>query len=188
MEPPSEPRGPARLRTVALVLAATWAIAFAPQLFLARGFVIGDASNLRAYAEYSAAEWRDHHRRALWNPYVFGGIASSASLQDSRPQWLPDPLLDAFDAVHRVPGFPPLAIPLLVHLAGMLAIAALARARWRTGTVAACAAGLVWGLQPNVVVPFAFGHDAQLMACALMPVVLLAIEAIASAPPRIARR
>src|SRR4249920_3782536 len=81
--PSSTPPGPARLRTVALVLAATWAMAFAPQLFLARGFVIGDASNLRAYAEHSAAEWREHHRRALWNPYVFGGIASAASLQDS---------------------------------------------------------------------------------------------------------
>jgi hypothetical protein len=174
------------MRSVALVLAASWAIAFAPQLFMARGFVIGDASNLRAYAEHSAAEWREHHRRALWNPYVFGGIASAASLQDSRPQWLPDPLLSAFDAIHRVPGFPPLAIPLAAHLAGMIAVAALVRARWRAGTVAASAAGLVWGLQPNLVVPFAFGHDAQLMACALMPVVLLAIEAIASARARVA--
>ena len=44
----------------------------------------------------------------------------------------------------------------------------------------------MWGLQPNVVVPFAFGHDAQLMACALMPVVLLAVDAVATARARVA--
>ncbi len=166
---------------VALVLTLAWAALFAPQLVQRKAFVIGDAGSLRSFAEFSAERWRQRHERTHWNPYVFTGIAATVSLQDSRPQYLPAPLLTAFDAVHRLPVWPPLAIPLLVHLAGMLAAAALARSLWAAGPLAMTWAGLAWGLMPNLVVPFAYGHDAQVMATSLVPVVLLGVDRIVAA-------
>jgi hypothetical protein len=172
---------PAHAGRLALAVALAWALIFLPQLVAGRGFLYGDASNLRAFAEFSAARWHERHERTQWNPYIFAGIPSAVSLQDSRPQWLPDPLLDAFDALHRLPGFPPLAIPLAAHFAGMLAMGFLARGLWGARTVSAVWAALAWGLLPNLLVPFAFGHDAQIMACAFMPVVLLGIHRAAAA-------
>ena len=163
------------------MLAIAWAVLFAPQLFARKLFVIGDAGSIRAFAEFSGARWHDQHDRTHWNPYIFAGLPATASLQDSRPQWLPDPLLGAFDAVHRLPGFPPLAIPLLLHLAGMIAMAALARALWGAGTLAMVWAGLAWGLLPNQLVPFAFGQDWLTMSSSLMPVVLLGVLRSAAA-------
>jgi len=173
------PASPGDLRRATLFLVALWALLFAPQIFAGRAFVLGDAGSIRAFAEFSAARWRDHHERTHWNPYVFGGLPATVSLQDSRPQWLPDPLLDAFDAVHRLPGFPPLAIPLLLHLGGMIAIAELARRLWRAGTLAMTWSGTAWGLLPAQLVPFAFGQDWLLAAISLLPVVLLAVERVA---------
>jgi hypothetical protein len=169
------------MRRASVVLLALWALLFAPQLFAGRGFVIGDAGSIRAFAEYSGQRWHDHHERTHWNPYIFAGLPATASLQDSRPQWLPAPLLDGFDRMHRLRGFPPLAIPLLVHLAGMIAMAALARRLWSAGTAAMVAAGAAFGLSPGLLVPFAFGQDWVLMSMALMPVVLLAIARYAAA-------
>jgi hypothetical protein len=154
---------------------------FAPQLFSSRAFVIGDASSIRAFAEFSAARWLTHHERTHWNPYIFAGLPATASLQDSRPQWLPDRLLDAFDALHRLPHFPPLAIPLVVHLAGMIAMAGLARTLWRAGTPSMVWAGVAWGLLPGLLVPLAFGQDWLVMSGSLMPVILLAVMARGSA-------
>ena len=166
---------------MALVVTVAWTLLFLPQLVASRGFTFGDASNLRAFAEFSAARWHERHERTQWNPYILAGVPSAVSLQDSRPQWLPDPLLDAFDAVHRLPAFPPLAIPLAAHLTGMLAMGFLARGLWGARTSSAIWAALAWGLLPNLLVPFAFGHDAQLMACSFMPAVLLAIHHVGAA-------
>ncbi len=168
-------------RRASLVLAAMWALLFGPQLFASRGFVFGDTSSIRAFAEYSGARWREHHERTHWNPYVFAGLPATASLQDSRPQWLPDVLLDAFDRVHRLPGFPPLTIPLLVHLAGMLAMAALARSLWQASTLSMIWAGVAWGLLPGQLVPLAFGQDWLVMSSSLMPVILFAVARVWSA-------
>src|SRR5262249_36135879 len=116
------------------------------------------------------------------NPYVFAGIPASASLADPRPQWLPDALLDGVEAMARVPGMPPLVLPLLAHLAGMLATAWLARSLWESRPAAMAWAGIAWGLMPNLLVPFAFGHDAQLIAASLIPVTLFAVERLFAAP------
>jgi len=174
---PELPAGrPARFGRVAAVLAMAWVVLFAPQILRGRAFVIGDAASLRAFGEFSRARWLDPHERTHWNPYLFMGIPATASLQDSRPQYLPDALLSAFDVVHRLRWWPPLAIPLMTHLLGMCCAAALACSLWRVGTAAAVWAGLSWGLMPNLIVPFSFGHDAQLMATSLMPAVLLGID------------
>ncbi len=175
------------LRHAAIVLAVLWAILFAPQLFGARVFVLGDTGFLRAFAEFSAERWSEHRERTHWNPYVFAGLPATASMQDSRPQWLPGPLLDAFDGLHRLPGFPPLAIPLLVHLAGMIAVAALARRLWGAGTVAMILGGLAWGLPPGLLVPLAFGQEWMVMAMSLTPVLLLAVVRTCEAASEAAR-
>ncbi|MGH7645953.1 MAG: hypothetical protein ACREMR_10255, partial [Gemmatimonadales bacterium] len=83
-------------------------------------------------------------------------------------------MIDALEWLHRLPGRPPLAAPLLVHLAGMLAMGLLARALWNAGPAAVAWAGIAWGLLPNLVVPFANGHDAQMVSASLIPVSLLA--------------
>ena len=107
---------------------------------------------------------------------MFAGLAATASLADPRPQYLPDAVLDAIERLRRMPGWPPLAVPLLAHLAGMLALAFLARALWGAGPAAMIWAALAWGLMPNLLVPLAFGHDAQFVSASLIPVALLAVH------------
>jgi hypothetical protein len=164
----------------AAAIVLTWALLFGPQLF-GQVFVIGDAAAFRPFAEFSRERWLRLHERTFWNPYVFAGIPASPSLADPRPQWLPDPLLDLVEAALATPGVPPLAGPLLAHLAGMLATAWLARALWRARPAAMAWAGIAWGLMPNLLVPFAFGHDAQLISASLIPVTLLALERMLAA-------
>src|SRR5690348_7373049 len=178
--PPPAPRA-AGFAPAAAAIVLAWALAFAPQLFAGRVFTAGDSAANQTFAEFSAARWRATHQRTLWNPYVFLGLPAAASLADSRPQYLPGPLLDALGGFDRLPVWPPLVLPLLAHLAGMLAAAALARALWRTGPWPAAWAGLAWGLLPNQIVPVAYGHQAQLVTVALMPVSLLLVHALFAA-------
>src|SRR5262249_28530756 len=77
--------------------------------------------------------------------------------------------------------WPPLGFPLLAHLLGMLAMAALTRALWSAGEVAMTWAGIAWGSMPNLLIPFAFGHDAQFGSASLMPVVLLLVHRLFAA-------
>ncbi|TMQ56506.1 MAG: hypothetical protein E6K72_04985, partial [Candidatus Eisenbacteria bacterium] len=163
----------------------TWAVLFAPQLFQRQVFTLGDTRVFRPFAEFSRERWLSLHQRTYWNPYVFGGISASASLADPRPQYLPDVALDAFERM-RPSNVVPLGGPLLAHLAGMLAMAALARALWGSGAAGMAVAGLVWGLLPELLVPFIYGHDAQLVTCSLLPVVLLAIHHACAATTRCA--
>lgn len=176
--PPARPTATVtrrQLALAALAITALWLGLFAPQLAGGKVFTLGDAAAGRRFSDFSHARWAEHHERTFWNPYVFAGIPAAASLADARPQWLPDVLLSAWDATTH--GTPPLLPALLAHLAGMFAIAALARALWRCGVVAMVLAAAAWGLTPNLVVPMAFGHDAQFVCASLMPVVLLAIHA-----------
>jgi len=160
-------------------------VLFAPQLFSGRTFVLGDAPVYYPFGELSRARWLEAHERTLWNPYVFCGVASAASLADSRPQYLPDFALDAIEALYRNPAWPPLAFPLLSHLAGMLAMALLARALWQARGPGMAWAGLSWGLMTNLLVPLAYGHHAKFLAASLMPVVLLLVHALFAAPERL---
>src|SRR5262252_10383247 len=173
--------GPRPLRLAVTVLTGAWLVLFAPQLFAHRVFVLGDARVYRPFAEYSRERWLESHQRTYWNPYVMDGVAASASLADMRPQYLPDVALDVFERVR--PGrFVPLAAPLLAHLMGMWAMAALAWALWRPPTVALMWAGLAWGLSPLLLVPLAFGHSAYCSGVCLLPPMLLAAHALAGAP------
>jgi hypothetical protein len=161
---------------VGVAVLALWAALFAPQLFLGKTFVRGDAGRYSAYQELSRARWAESHERTLWNPYVFMGMPQMASLADPRPQWLPGPLLSAWDAVTRTNGGDAIWPALLGTLLGMLSCAALARRVWACGPAAAFAAAATWGLTPGLVVPLGFGHTAQTISVALMPVALQATE------------
>ena len=180
---PAIAAGARPLRLARLVLAAAWLALFAPQLFARRTFVLGDARVYRPFAEYSRERWLERHERTFWNPFVMTGVAASASLADMRPQYLPDLALDVFERVR--PGrWVPLAAPLVAHLAGMWALAALAWALWRLPAAALVWAGLSWGLSPLLLIPLAFGHTAYFAALSLAPGMLLAVHRMAAAHVR----
>jgi hypothetical protein len=160
---------------LAVVLA--WALLFPAQLLLGQRFVLGDSSAFRPFPDFSRARWQESHQRTDWNPYVFMGLESVASLADPRPQYLPDAALDLTERLHEPAGSPQLWL-LLVILAGTLAVVALARALWRADPWSAAAAGLVWLLAVPILCPLAHGHDAQVLADALLPVMALATRAV----------
>jgi len=174
---------PGRTWPAYAAIALVWAALFAPQIFQRQVFTLGDARNFRPFPEYSRERWLASHQRTFWNPFVFGGISAPASLADPRPQYLPDLALDAFERL-RPSNVVPQGGPLLAHLAGMLAMAALARALWRSSAAGMAVAGLGYGLMPELLVPFAFGHDAQFVSFSLLPVVLLAIHHACAEEPR----
>ncbi len=167
-------RWPIPPAAIALIFVA-WALLFAPQLFAGRVYSLGDASVYRPFPEFSRARWLEHRDRTLWNPYVLLGVPAVPTLADPRPQYLPDALIDVYERV-RMPRACPLAALLFAHLAGMLAAAALARSLWKSDAVGAAWAALAWGLMPGLLIPFAFGHDAQFVSASLMPVVLLCVH------------
>jgi hypothetical protein len=181
----SAPPAPAALGAsgralVAGAIVLAWLAVFAPQLG-GRAWVIGDAGQYRPLSEYSRARFEQVHERTFWNPYVFLGVPAVASLADARPQWLPGPLLGAWD---RLLGSPraSLRFLLLGVLAGALALAALARALFGCGPAASALAGIVPVLSTALAGPLAFGHDAQTWALSLTPVALLAIRHWFTAP------
>ncbi len=165
------------LSRAALILTLIWAALFGPQLFLGQTFTLGDSRLYYPFREYSRERWMERHERTFWNPFVYGGLSASASLADTRPQYLPDFALDLFERMR--PGrIVPLAGPLLAHLAGMLAMAALARSLIGCSTAGMVWAGVAFGLSPMLLVPFAFGHDAFLVSTSLMPVVLVVARSL----------
>ncbi|NOT35352.1 MAG: hypothetical protein HOP12_14505 [Candidatus Eisenbacteria bacterium] len=188
---------PGALGSIALV--ALWALLFAPQLFERRPFVVGDTGRYAAYADFSRDRWAELHERTFWNPYVFMGIPAGASLADPRPQWLPAGLLTTWDALDRASRRMPSALPIIASLLGALAAAWLGRVLWigqaeeRVSPVAppgseaaGFVAGALWLLAPGLLVPLAFGHDAQSLTLALLPATLLATHGVAAATSRAA--
>jgi hypothetical protein len=167
------------------VLAIAWLVLFSPQIFSHRVFVGGDARLFRRFAEFSRERWQANHERTFWNPYLFFGIPATSSLADSRPQYLPDAMIDGIERVRRIPALPPLAGPLACHLAGTVAMALLARGVWRAGFEGMTWAGVVWALTPSLLVPLAFGHDAQFASASLIPVLLLLVHRVFVAADRL---
>src|SRR5580765_6534225 len=159
---------------VAAALTFAWLLLFFPVLGGHATFVRGDAGRYTAFAEFSRARFEATGERTFWNPYVFLGLPTAGSLADPRPQWLPGPLLHAWDALTRTTAGTPLWLPLLACLAGALGAAWLARALWSCGPFAMALAGGIWLVAPGLLVPLAFGHDAQAVSASLIPLVLLA--------------
>lgn len=179
-EPGPAPVSPRAWRWPIAAVVLAWALLFLPQLFLGQRFVLGDASAFRPFPDFSRARWTETGARTSWNPYVFLGLESVASLADQRPQYLPAVALGLAERLHEPRCAPQLWL-LLAVLAGALATVALARALWRAEPWSAAAAGLVWLLAVPILAPLAHGHDAQVLADALLPVMALATWAIVAA-------
>ncbi|MEP7028125.1 MAG: hypothetical protein ABI960_05980, partial [Candidatus Eisenbacteria bacterium] len=168
MRAPPAPAAPTRRAMLAAVVVVTlaWSALWGPVLFTGRVFVQGDAPTFRAFAETSRARWFEHRERTFFSPYVFAGLPTTASLADPRPQWLPDALLDLWEAPGRHPAWPALLPALLLQWASMIALGALACALWRGGAATFVAAALAWGLASFACLPLAYGHDAQFVSLA----------------------
>jgi hypothetical protein len=178
--PPIATVAPLPARSAAVVVAALvvlWLVLFVPVLDGHSTFVRGDAGRYTVFAEFSRERFAATGERTFWNPYVFLGLPTVGSLADPRPQWLPGPLLHAWDALTRTDAGSPLWLPLAACLAGALAAAWLARTLWGSEPFAMALSGGLWLLAPGLVVPLAFGHDAQCVTAALIPVTLLAAHA-----------
>src|SRR5215471_1602040 len=179
--PPAATVGPlgstARAGVIA-ALVAIWLVLFLPVLGGHSTFVRGDAGRYTVFAEFSRQRFAATGEHTFWNPYVFLGLPTVGSLADPRPQWLPDPLLHAWDLLTRTDAGSPLWLPLVACLAGALAAAWLVRALFGCGPFAMALAGGLWLAAPGVVVPLAFGHDAQCVTAALIPLSLLAAHAV----------
>src|SRR5262249_49770916 len=190
-KPPSSPLPPAlpppvtegrREWRLAVVLAVVaWIALFPSQLFLGQTCTLGDASAFRPFAEFSRARWHEQHQRTYWTPYTFMGMDAVASLSDSRPQYLPDFALNAIERLSE-PRWSPQFWLLLAHLLGTLSVMALARRLWRARGLAALCGGLIWLLSVPILLPFAYGHDAQFLADALTPVTVLFAHRLIAAP------
>ena len=172
---------PARAGVLA-TLAALWLLLFLPVLGGRATYVRGDAGRYTMFADFSRARFAGTGERTFWNPYVFLGLPTVGSLADPRPQWLPDPLLHAWDGLTRTDAGTPLWLPLVACLGGAVAMAWLARSLWSCGPSAMTLAGGLWLLAPGLLVPLAFGHDAQCVSAALIPLTLLAAHAVLRAP------
>lgn len=167
----------AGLRVPAVAVVLLWALVFFPQLFLGQRFVLGDAHAFLPFSDFSRARWSETRERTYWNPYVLMGVESVASLADSRPQYLPGPLLDLADRLGR-PRFGQQFWLLVAHLAGALAVMLLAVRMLAVTPWSAATAAIAWLLTVQGLVPFAFGHDAQFVADALLPVVALGTQVV----------
>jgi hypothetical protein len=167
---------------VATALVVAWIALFGPNL-AGRVFVLGDASQFRPFAEFARERFAATHERTLWNPFVFLGIPTAASLADPRPQWAPGPVLAAWDALTRDP-VSALRLLLVGLLAGALSLAWLARALWNAAPAAMALAGFTLLAASGVVGPLAFGHDAQLWCLALTPVAMLATHGLFASTAR----
>ncbi len=178
--PISAPRG-LRIPLLAVVLA--WGIVFFPQLLLGQRFVLGDASAFLPFADYSRARWAETHERTYWNPYVLMGVESVASLADSRPQYLPDLLLDVADRAAR-PAFSPQLWLLLAHLGGALSLLLLATRMMGASAWSAAAVAIGWLLAVPSLLPFVYGHDAQFVSDALLPITILGTHVVMTSASR----
>uniref|UniRef100_A0A832MKR6 YfhO family protein n=1 Tax=Eiseniibacteriota bacterium TaxID=2212470 RepID=A0A832MKR6_UNCEI len=184
--PGARPLPPLERAAAAAAIVAAWTAVFWPQVGLGRAFVVGDSIAYRAFSQFSLERWSALGERTFWNPYVFLGFPAVASGADPRPQWLPDALLSAWDALFQGAWSPELPA-LLALLGGMFGAAALARAVWRCGAGAMTLAALAWGLAPGSIVPLAFGAEARAATLALLPFALLAAERLLAAEARAVR-
>jgi len=169
--PPAAPPRRAWIGPLLLVVLA-WVLLFSPQLLQGQRVVLGEAAAKRPFAEFSRERWRETRQRTTWNPCVFLGVPTSASLADRRPQYLPDRALDLAERLHEPHRSPQLWL-LLAVLAGTLAVVALARLSWRADPWSAAAAGLAWLPAVPLIGALAQGQDARVLAGALLPVVAL---------------
>ncbi len=110
----------------------------------------------------------------LWNPYVFMGMPSYASLAYTPGVY---PLERPVDALRRWAHLPPMSW-LLLHIL-LLGLGTTGYLRWRGHSwAAAVTAGVAMMAMPKFVAWCAYGHGTKVMSIAWMPWILWMIEGV----------
>jgi hypothetical protein len=168
---------PARPAAPAFTLGAVWAAAilalltvvfFNALVFGGKTFVSPDASAPLGFVRVGEQSLYQDHVYPLWNPYVFMGMPSFASLAYNPLIYPPDwPVA----LLQRALPLPDMTWLLLYYFLAALFTFALAR-EWGARPDAALLAGCVYAFTPNLVAVGAHGHGSQLVNSAYVPLML----------------
>ncbi len=166
---------------LAAVLVAALCLLLPDVIFQGKLFLVPDAIAPMNFAVVGEKELAAGSY-PLWNPYLFCGMPSYASLAFT-PYVYP-PSFVTF-ALQRYLGFPEMTWLLIHYLLAGAGMYLLARALGCRAAVS-MAAGLVFMLLPNYVAMGANGHGSQAVSIAYMPLALLLAWRVLSGPRRLA--
>jgi len=150
-----------------VVLAVATLILFRDVMLLGQVFLSPDSAAPLGFVRVGE-EALKHGVYPLWNPYVFCGMPSFASLAYNPFIYPPD--LPVWLVTHALPLPSTTWLVLYYFLAGVGAY--LLCREWGLGRGASTFAGLAFSSMPNLVAAGAFGHGSQLMDSAFVPWVL----------------
>ncbi|MGD8395272.1 MAG: YfhO family protein [Candidatus Eiseniibacteriota bacterium] len=150
-----------------LLIVILLAVFFHPVLLGGRVFSSPDAQAPQGFAVYANAWRQETGHYPLWNPFIFCGMPSYASLAYNPDVYFPDWVFKPLG--HAAP---PMLWLVVYYMVGALALYALLRDRGADPWPAALG-GLVFVLSPNLIAVGGHGHGSQLVCSAWLPVVLL---------------
>jgi hypothetical protein len=148
-------------------LAIATLILFRDVMMLGQVFLSPDSAAPLGFVRVGEESLR-HGVYPLWNPYIFCGMPSFASLAYNPFIYPPD--LPVWLVTHLLPLPSTTWLVLYYFLAGVGAY--LLCREWGMGRAAASFAGLAFLSMPNLVAAGAYGHGSQLMDSAYIPWVL----------------
>ena len=148
-------------------LAIATLILFRNVMLLGQVFLSPDSAAPLGFVRVGEESLR-HGVYPLWNPYIFCGMPSFASLAYNPFIYPPD--LPVWVVTHLLPLPSTTWLVLYYFLAGLGAY--LLGREWGLGRVASSLAGLAFLSMPNLVAAGTFGHGSQLMDSAYVPWVL----------------
>jgi hypothetical protein len=150
---------------VPLILAVVTVILFRAVVFGGDTFVSPDATAPLGFVKVGEKALYQDGVYPLWNPYVFMGMPSFASLAYNPLIYPPDwPVA----LLQKALPLPDLTWLLLYYFLGGLGVFLLCR-EWGTGRWAALFAGALFLSMPNLIAVGAHGHGSQLVDSALVP-------------------
>ena len=158
-------RSPAALAVYGIALATLFL--FRDVMLLGQAFLSPDATAPLGFVRVGEEALR-HGIYPLWNPYIFCGMPSFASLAYNPFIYPPD--LPVWLVTHVLPLPSTTWLVLYYFLAGLGAY--LLCREWGAGVPAAVVAGVAFLSMPNLVAVGAHGHGSQLMDSAYIPWVL----------------
>jgi hypothetical protein len=139
-------------------------------MFQGRVFSSPDAQAPQGFAVYAEQERARSGDYPLWNPFIFCGVPSYASLAYNPDIYFPDWILKPLGALA-----PPMLWLIAYYMIGAIGLYFLARDRGAAPGPAALG-GLLFALTPNLIAVGAHGHGSQLVNSGLIPVALLALH------------
>jgi len=150
-----------------LVLAAATLVLFRNVMLLGQVFLSPDSTAPLGFVRVGEEALR-HGVYPLWNPFIFCGMPSFASLAYNPFIYPPD--LPVWVITHLLPLPSTTWLVLYYFLAGLGTY--LVSREWGTGVSGATLSGLAFLSMPNLVAAGAYGHGSQMMDSAYIPWVL----------------